>query len=41
MAFDKTGAKIVNMWVVRLTYRVTPHLIVSGTGGKKKLIRPI
>ena len=35
MAFDKTGAKIVNMW------EVTPHLIISGTGGKKKLIRPI
>ena len=38
----ETGVKlIVNMLVVRLTYRVTPNLIISGMAGKKKLIRLI
>ena len=35
MAIHKTGVKMVNMRVVRLTYRVTPDLIISGTAGKK------
>ena len=36
MAIHKTSVKMVNMRVVKLTYRVTPHLIISGTAGKKK-----
>ena len=32
----KTGAKMVNMRVIRLTYRETPHLIISETAGKEK-----
>ena len=36
MALHKTGVKMVNMRVVRLTCRVTPHLLISGTAGKKK-----
>ena len=36
MALHKTDAKMINMQVIRLTYRVMPHLIVSGTAGKKK-----
>ena len=30
MALHKTSLKMVNMQVVRLTYRVTPDLIISG-----------
>ena len=36
MALHKTGVKMVNMHVIRLTYGVTPHLIISETTGKKK-----
>ena len=36
MVLYKTVLKMVNMRVVRLTYRVTPHLIISETAGKKK-----
>ena len=36
MALHKTGVKMVNMQVIRPTYGVTPHLIISGTAGKKK-----
>ena len=35
MALHKTGVKVVKMRVVRLTYRETPHLIISGTAGNK------
>ena len=35
MALHKTGVKMVNMQVVRLTYHVAPHLIFSVTTGKK------
>ena len=41
MALHKTDVKMVNMRAVRLTYRVTSHLIISGTAGKKKSICPI
>ena len=30
-----------NMPLVRLTYRVMPHLTISETAGKEKRIRPI
>ena len=36
MALHKTGVKMVNIRVVRLIYRMTPHLIISGTAGKRK-----
>ena len=35
MSLYKTGLKMINMWVVRLTYSVSPHVIISGTAGKK------
>ena len=35
MALHKTGAKMAKMQLVRLTYRVIPHLIISGGAGKK------
>ena len=41
MALHKTWVKMINMRLVRLTYRVTPHLIISGTAGKKESIRPM
>ena len=30
MALHKTSLKMINMQVVRLTYRETPYLIISG-----------
>ena len=35
MPLHKTGVKMVNMRVVRLTYSVTPHLIISGAQARK------
>ena len=36
MALYKTGVTMVNMRVVRLTYHLTPHLIISGSADEKK-----
>ena len=34
---DKTSVKMANMWVVKLSYCVTPQFIISVTADKKKL----
>ena len=35
MVLHKTGVNMVNIRVVKLTYLVTPHLLILGTAGKK------